>query len=265
VIMMNKIGLLLLLLTVSSLLCVNLSVSTATEECILFIGDYQVETGKSINIPVLLKNGTDVGACDLTLFFVPSVVTVTNVSGGDFDQLLHNQGTTTVGSVRIGAFQGASPGLNGDIVVADVTFIPVGDIGSSTKLSIAVKTLKDASPASNPILYNVRNGSLTVREATPEPGNERRGGGGGGGIRYITPTSAFTPLPSRVITTEPTFIPTSQPVESPAPISEEKRIEDTEPYSGTNRAIWFVVLFILAILAVVSYYLYYRGSKKKPS
>jgi len=121
--------------------------------------------------PVSIKNGTNIGSCDLTLVFDPSVVLVHNVSGGDFDSLLSNQEivyisntttNTTTGLVRIGAFQENNPGLSDGIVVANVTFIPVGNIGSSTKLSIRVTTLKDASPACNPIPYTVENGSFTV-------------------------------------------------------------------------------------------------------
>lgn len=274
--MMNKIGLLLLLLTASFLLCFNFSVSTATEECILFIGEYQVETGNSISIPVELKSGTDVGACDLTLFFVPSVVTVSNVSGGDFDQLFHNLGSTTTGFVRIGAFQGASPGLNGDIVVADVTFIAAGDISSSTKLSIVVKTLKDASPACNSIPYTVRNGSLTVREATPKPGNEGRGGGGGGGgggasidtdgdgygdieemISGTDPNDPCDPDPNCIAclavlrlsasgatqTPTPTVMPvvatpTHVPTPTPTPAPAPKTLH------------WFLILIVIAVIAI---------------
>ncbi|RLG31447.1 hypothetical protein DRN98_06560, partial [Methanosarcinales archaeon] len=59
-------------------------------------------------------------------------------------------------------YQTSSPGLNGDVVLAEVTLMTMGDIESSTTLDLEVTTLKDATPECNPIPCLVEDGSFTV-------------------------------------------------------------------------------------------------------
>jgi len=130
--------------------------------CEAIISIPNITSTVTASAPIEIKNATNIGSCDLTLFFDPSVVRVSNVSGGDFDFIFSNLENTTAGSIRIAAFQGPSAGLNDNVVVANVTFMVVGSVGSSTPLTLDVTTLKDASPACNPIPYTIENGKFTV-------------------------------------------------------------------------------------------------------
>ncbi|MEA1895403.1 MAG: dockerin type I repeat-containing protein [Euryarchaeota archaeon] len=86
---------------------------------------------------------------------------VSSASQSDFDSMFANLEDAASGSVSILAYQTLNPGLDGDVIVANVTFITVGNSGSSTPLDLEVTTLTDATPDCNPIPYTIRNGSFT--------------------------------------------------------------------------------------------------------
>ena len=48
------------------------------------------------------------------------------------------------------------------MIVANVTFMAMGNSGSSTTLDLEVTTLTDATPDCNPIPYTIRDGSFTM-------------------------------------------------------------------------------------------------------
>jgi hypothetical protein len=117
-------------------------------------------TGRT-TVPITIENVSDAGSCQLTLNYDPNVVIALDASS-DFDSLFANFEDAASGSVSILAYQTSNPGLTGDVLFADVTFVAVGAIGSSTPLDLEVTTLTDATPDCNPIPYTVRNGSFTV-------------------------------------------------------------------------------------------------------
>ena len=117
----------------------------------------------TLTAPIRIENVTDAGAIHLTLTYNPDVVIVSGACcNSDFDTLLPNTEGAGSGSISLIAYQTSNPGLNGDVLVADVTFMVVGPIGSSTPLNLTVTTLTDASPACNSIPYSISNGSFTV-------------------------------------------------------------------------------------------------------
>ncbi|MCW7076192.1 MAG: cohesin domain-containing protein [Candidatus Syntrophoarchaeum sp.] len=116
----------------------------------------------TITVPITIENATNVGSCDLTLSYDPDIVIVSDVGGGEFDSLQANLEDASDGIIRIGTYQTSSPGLNGDVVLAEVTLMTMGDIESSTTLDLEVTTLKDATPECNPIPCLVEDGSFTV-------------------------------------------------------------------------------------------------------
>jgi hypothetical protein len=117
----------------------------------------------AITIPITIENVSDVGSCQLTLSYDPDVVIASSVDcSSDFDSLFANIEDAASGSVSILAYQTSNPGLSGDVLVSDVTFMVIGTIGSSTPLNLEVTTLTDATPECNPIPYSIRDGSFTV-------------------------------------------------------------------------------------------------------
>lgn len=142
----------------------TVNVETTTPMAIVTIPD--VVAMGAITVPITIEDASNVGTCQLTLSYDPDVVIVSSISSAhpdsDFDLLFANLGNAAHGSVGVIAYQGASPGLSGDVNVADVTFMVMGPVGSTTPLNMAVATLTDATPDCNRITCNTRDGSFTV-------------------------------------------------------------------------------------------------------
>ena len=114
-------------------------------------------------IPIVVENGVNVGAFDITLSFNASVVKVTDVADGDFDITIPNVVHVREGLVRIGAFQTGNSGLNGRITLAKVTFTSMRHPkGTESPLNLCVTTFKDATPAGDEMPYIIRNGNYTT-------------------------------------------------------------------------------------------------------
>ncbi len=191
-----------------------------------------------VNEQIIIENGANVGSCDIMLRYDRLVMNVTNVEGVDFDATMTNLEHVDEGWARIGAFQTNNPGLNGHIILADVTFNKTADVGDICSLiGITVITLKDATPypQDNPISYTVEGCTIVVSApptTTPTDPNDDGGGdssnGGGGGIIHTpsptasptTPSAATTPVEeeSPAKTAAPTPAPTPTPPSLPSPI-----------------------------------------------
>ena len=116
----------------------------------------------TMTIPITIEDGVNVGACDITLTYDPSVVNVTNVSGGDLDATVANLEHTDEGWVRIGAFQTDNSGLSGAITFANVALEAVGSPDGTCFLNLSVTTFKDETPMGNPMPYTIKNGTYTA-------------------------------------------------------------------------------------------------------
>ncbi|MCW7076193.1 MAG: PGF-pre-PGF domain-containing protein [Candidatus Syntrophoarchaeum sp.] len=137
----------------------GLSIGTVASagECRVVVEDLRV-TSETVDLPVRIMDAEKIGSCDLILTFNPSSFIVTDITAGDFDTTIWNLETADSGQVRIGGFQTTSDGLDGEVLVATIVFERVGE--DSTPINIQVKTLKDATPACNPIPYTIENGRL---------------------------------------------------------------------------------------------------------
>ena len=138
----------------------SITVMAGTTTTLISIPD--VSATGMITVPITIENVSNAGSCQLTLSYDPDVVIVSSVSQSDFDSLFANLGGAASGSVSILAYQTSNPGLNGDVIVANVTFMIVGNNGSSTPLDLEVTTLTDATPDCNPIPYTIRDGCFTM-------------------------------------------------------------------------------------------------------
>ena len=165
--------------------------------------------------PITIENGVNVGSCDITLRY-DRFMNVTNVTDSDFDVIVPNLEHVGDGWARIGAFQTGTQGLNGRIILADVTFNKTADVGDICSLiGITVTTLKDATPEGNPIPHTVEGCAIIVSAlTTPTEPNEDKDDGGGGIIH--------TPTPSPTPTASP-----ATPSAATTPAEEEKPVETT--------------------------------------
>jgi adhesin HecA-like repeat protein len=129
---------------------------------IIAIGDVIASTGGNDDVtPVMINNVVNVGVVRIDIHYDPSVVWVVDVADGDFD-FITSSIDNAAGVVRIGAMQVASSGLNGDVLLAEVTLQAKGGLGNTSALSIDIKELKDATPQCNPIQAGVEDGIFTV-------------------------------------------------------------------------------------------------------
>jgi hypothetical protein len=180
------------------------------------MGTAQVERDAAVVLPLMIRNVTNLGSIDLELAYNHAVLIVTNVSGGDFDLLVPNLEASAAGHVRIVAFQTASPGLTGSVVLARLTLTAVGEPGSTSSLIIRVNKLTDATPQCRDLPYSVTNGTFTIKSSSG-PSSMLISGYSGA---YVLP--AASPAPSKrpePVSAKPAPSATTTPLisRSPAP------------------------------------------------
>ncbi|MEA1945167.1 MAG: hypothetical protein U9N07_07540 [Euryarchaeota archaeon] len=191
--------------------------------------------------PIIIEYAVNIGAVDITLRYNASVVNVTNVTGGDFDAIVTNLEHVHEGWVRIGAFQMDNPGLNGQISLASVTLD--GDVDDLSSLSMAVNTLRDATPQCSPIDCTVEGFTITASSASP---GSRHGGGGAGYMPEPTSTPAMSPSTSSV---------TGMPIERETPAKtttpEHVTVFHTEPSSPPSPILSPIAGIVIVVIVVV--------------
>lgn len=129
---------------------------------LLFTRGTVISIGDAFNndtIPIMVRGAENVGSADVTLTYNSSIVTVTAVGNGDMDSMFSNLESAGDGWIRIGAYQTNNPGLDGEFILANVTFSPVGD--GVCPLNITVTTFKDATVTGAPMEYTVNNGTYS--------------------------------------------------------------------------------------------------------
>ena len=126
-----------------------------------------VEPNGNVTASIMINNVTNLGVADIYLTFNQSVVQVSGAASSDFDYLnavINN----SIGVARIGAFQMSSPGLNGDVKLADVLLDAVGSAGEASLLKLSINELKEVSTPETPIYAAVDYGTFSVINP-PEP------------------------------------------------------------------------------------------------
>ncbi|MGC9444152.1 MAG: hypothetical protein ACP5E9_04380 [Candidatus Methanospirareceae archaeon] len=146
------------------------------------IGNVHAGQNGATAVPVMIYHAADLGSIDLELTFNPAVVAVPAITAGDFDVTVTNLEKSATGFVKIVAFQTTNPGLNGTVVLAQVTLGAVGPVNSTSPLNITVCRMTDATPLCCNHSYSITNGSFSVlpsAEPTPTSTPSPESGGGG--------------------------------------------------------------------------------------
>ncbi|MCK5217703.1 MAG: fibronectin type III domain-containing protein [Methanosarcinales archaeon] len=136
---------------------------TTFPEIIVVIDDAVAMTGDSAVTSLMITNISNVGTADISLTYNQSVVQVIEVTNSDFD-FMDADIDNMNGITRIGAFRTSSGGLNGDVVIANITLLAAGSGGVITTLDLTINELKQASSQEIPIPASVMNGTFTVWE-----------------------------------------------------------------------------------------------------
>jgi hypothetical protein len=135
----------------------NFTTISRVIEAIISIGNIS----GNVTIPITIENAANVGSAHINITYNASVCTITDVANGTFDFTFANLEHVHEGWVQIVVFQWESPGLNGSVILANVTFRSNSTNGTSS-LNMSVTTLKDATPQCNKIPPIVRNGTYTA-------------------------------------------------------------------------------------------------------
>lgn len=212
-----------------------------------------------VNEQIIIENGVNVGSCHINLTYDRSAMNVTNVEGVDFDATGSNLEHVDEGWAGIAAYQANNPGLNGHIILADVTFNKTANVSDvCSVIGITVNTLKDAAPypQDNPISYTVDGCTIVVSApptTTPTDSNDggdgdRNSGGGssGGGTHTLTPTMSPT-------TASATTTPAEEgiPAETTAPTPEKVTAFHTEPSSLPPLILSPIAAIIIVMIVTV--------------
>jgi hypothetical protein len=139
---------------------------TTFDEVTIEIGDVGALPGENVTTPIMIRNAPNVGIVDIILGYNQSVVHVIAVSDSGFDSMDAAIDNSS-GTVRFIAFQITSPGLNGDVRIANVTLMAVGSGGETSALDINIIELKDACPDEISIPAVAQNGTFAIWETIP--------------------------------------------------------------------------------------------------
>jgi hypothetical protein len=136
------------------------------DEITISIGDVDALIGENVTTMIILNNIINVGTADITITYNHSVVHVTAVDSSDFD-FIDATIDNPIGITRLGAIQATSPGLHGNVRLANVTLKAVGGAGESSILNLTINELKEAGPEEISIPATTHNGTFTIAEVTP--------------------------------------------------------------------------------------------------
>ena len=116
----------------------------------------------SATIPIMITEATEnVSAAHINLTYDPTVVQVTAVEGGPFDNFDYN---ITNGKVNMTGFQGGGS-LQAPVKFADVTVKAIGNPGDCTPLDLEGKVWQGHSSPYGVLEFN--NGSVCIVTAVP--------------------------------------------------------------------------------------------------
>ena len=145
----------------------TLSVQTAAEEAedfgsntVHIADDVTASRGNSVTVPIMIHNATGVACTGVKLTYDASVVAVTGATQGDFTTFFgFDDEHAADGWVTINTYISGTQ-LTGDVKVADVTLVAVGEVGGTSPLDMEILSMTDQSGYS--VSGTVSNGSFAV-------------------------------------------------------------------------------------------------------
>jgi hypothetical protein len=116
---------------------------------------------KEVTASIMINDVVDVVSATINLSYDPSVIVVTNATKGDFPSFFPNLAYKDDGWVKIGAWN-TTGGMSGDVKFAELTIVPRGSTGQSSKLDLDVITLSDSAQPPNTINATVIDGYFGI-------------------------------------------------------------------------------------------------------
>jgi hypothetical protein len=123
------------------------------------IGEVSGPKGGNVQVPLSFDGATGVGSMDLVLTYDPRVAQAIGTDTGSLTNNAYLESNIGIpGQVKIALAD--STGISGNGPVAMITFQCIGEVGSSTTLTIEEATLHDIELTE--VAATTRNGMLTV-------------------------------------------------------------------------------------------------------
>jgi len=141
-----------------SLLVISATAISA-QDAVVSIESCGADVGKNVTVPVMIKDiPVNIMTADVTLIYNKSVVNVVSVSDSDFHSMLKDI-KNEEGYTRIIAYHVGAP-LIGDVKLADVTLMAVGNAGETSPLDFIDVYLEDGNGTEIPAVPE--NGTFTI-------------------------------------------------------------------------------------------------------
>lgn len=133
------------------------SAPTATAGVIVSIANVTATPNSNVTRAIMIENVTNLAAATVWLTYDPNVVNVLSVSTGDLGGVITNIDNTT-GKVTMSAFSTTTK--SGNVAFANVLLKSVGQINSTSPLTLSVPSLADQNGVTIPSM--IRSGTFTI-------------------------------------------------------------------------------------------------------
>ena len=157
--LIKKISLATLFLVLSFLIP-NASAATVS------IGSGSASENATTIVQVMANDVIDLAVFDLTITYNPKVVIVTKAENNPMLGMdLNNLENAANGSVRLGNFWITTKGLDGDVIISNLTLKAVGKAGDQSTLNVTINTLSNST--GKPIPATPVNGTFNILKNLP--------------------------------------------------------------------------------------------------
>ena len=127
------------------------------------IEDVVVRSGDSETVPIMVFDAVNMSVCEINFTYDPTVVHVTDVTGGDLRYSFKFNVNNGSGWLRANALD--VDGLSGNVTFAHLTLTAVGNKGDVSEMEFEDSRLLDAF--FEEIIHIRRNGTFSIRENVP--------------------------------------------------------------------------------------------------
>lgn len=154
-----------ILILMVAFICLVTTVSAAVVPVTVSIADVEASSGDVVEVQVYFSGSDDVGSMDLALNYDSNVLQATGVSTSDIGKnAFIESNVATPGKITVAMAD--SSGISGDGEVLSVSFTVLGDVGSSTTVSIDSVELHNVELVE--IVTETENGVVTVTSSESE-------------------------------------------------------------------------------------------------
>lgn len=127
----------------------------------LEIPDTTTSVGSSVEIPIIMSNGENVGSMDLIVNYDPDVLSVSSVEKGDLTNGMLQANTETEGTIIISIVD--VDGINGDGELVLMSFDVIGEEAGSSSLDFTSAQANDVNTYID-IQVEISDGTVTVEK-----------------------------------------------------------------------------------------------------